>query len=169
MLLLGTGGAGGPGAGHTVGFLSALLAFIVGIGYSTTEIFMAGTPGKQILGLMIADERGVPATQEKLAKRWAVKNSGRIISMLGQMIGVAAIVYLGSLVGLVIFVGCFMVLGATRQALHDKVAGTAVFKKAFVMQHAGGAFPVMAPGTVPPPPPTPGAAVPPPPPVPPQA
>jgi len=164
-LLLGTGA---PNAGHAVGFVGLLLGFIISVGYSLTEIFLAGTPGKLVLGLMIADERGVPATTEQLAKRWGVKNSGRIISMLGQMVGVAAIMYLGGLVGLVIFVGCFLVLGQSRQALHDRAAHTAVFKKAAVMQQAGGAFPVMAPGTVPPPPPPVGAPMPPPPTVPPQ-
>jgi uncharacterized RDD family membrane protein YckC len=32
--------------------------------------------------------------------------------------------------GLVIFVGCFLVLGDKRQALHDLGAATAVFRKA---------------------------------------
>jgi uncharacterized RDD family membrane protein YckC len=161
-LLSGGAGPGSQATGQAVGFFGALVMLIVGVGYSLTEIFMAGTPGKLALGLMIADERGVPATSEQLAKRWAVKNSGRIIQFLGQLIGVAAIVYLGGIVALVIFIGCFFVLGQARQAFHDKAAGTAVFKKAFVMQTAGGAVPVMAPGTVPPPPPV-GAPVPPPP------
>lgn len=35
---------------------------------------------------------------------------------------------LGGLAGLVVGVGCFLVLGTARQALHDMVAKTAVFK-----------------------------------------
>ena len=35
----------------------------------------------------------------------------------------------GQVWGLVIFIGCFFVLGAKRQAIHDLIAKTAVFKK----------------------------------------
>jgi hypothetical protein len=36
---------------------------------------------------------------------------------------------LGNLGGLVIFVGCFFVLGMKRQAFHDMIMGTAVYPK----------------------------------------
>jgi hypothetical protein len=52
--------------------------------------------------------------------------------------------------GLVIFIGCFLTLGQARQALHDMLAHTAVYK---VAPPAG--FPVspMPPTTSVPPPP----------------
>src|SRR5437879_4909586 len=37
---------------------------------------------------------------------------------------------LASLLGLAAFAGCFLALGESRQALHDRIAGTAVFPKA---------------------------------------
>ena len=35
-----------------------------------------------------------------------------------------------SIYGLVISIGCFFVLGESRQAFHDLAAGTAVFRRA---------------------------------------
>ena len=44
------------------------------------------------------------------------------------MTHVALLGLLGKLAGMVIFVGCFLVLGQQKQAILDMVAGTAVFK-----------------------------------------
>jgi uncharacterized RDD family membrane protein YckC len=159
MIAVMSGGGGGTTAqtGATaVGIGFMILAFVIAIGYSLTEIFMAGTPGKQILGIIIADERGVRGSTQQLATRWIVKNSGNLIRMLGALIGVGIIVTLGTVVGLVIAVGCFFVLGQRRQAFHDMAAKTAVFKKALITAPAQG-FPVMPPGSSQAPPPPPAA------------
>ena len=66
----------------------------------------------------------------KLLARAAVKYSFSLLNLLALLTG--PISYepsnLGSLAGLVIFVGCFFVLGQNRQAIHDLVAQTAVYK-----------------------------------------
>jgi uncharacterized RDD family membrane protein YckC len=105
-----------------------------------------------LLGLKIASETGSPATQNQLVMRWALKNSGSLIGLLAIIIG-AVVPFLGMIIGwigalanLAIFVGCFLTLGAQRQALHDILAHTAVFK---LVPTAG--FPVM-PTQAPPPP-----------------
>jgi uncharacterized RDD family membrane protein YckC len=159
MIAVMSGGGGGTtaqGGATAVGIGFVILAIVIAIGYTLTEIFMAGTPGKQILGIIIADERGVRASTQQLATRWVVKHSGDLIRMVGTLTGIAIIVSLGGLVGLVIVVGCFFVLGQKRQAFHDNAAKTAVFKKALITSGAQG-FPVMPPGSQAPPPPPPAA------------
>ena len=146
---------GAPVPGRLV---ASLVGSLVGLAYWSTEIFRAASPGKMILGLKIGSETGAPATQNELVTRWLVKNSGGLIGLVAAVIG-AVVPFLGMVIGwvaalanLAIFVGCFLTLGQTRQALHDILAHTAVYK---VAPPAG--FPVtpvptsMAP---PPPPPT---------------
>jgi uncharacterized RDD family membrane protein YckC len=140
-----------------------LISFIVYLAYSLTEVFMAGTPGKQILKLKIVDQSGNNAPTDQLWKRWAVRWGATLgLGILWSLTGVGLFMALYSLAGLVLFAGCFMVLGANRQALHDVIAGTAIRQPAPVgfgaPGYAQGFQPVM-----------PGNAAPPPPPVPPQA
>src|SRR5436309_2313134 len=70
------GSATGQSGAQAVSIGLMILGFVISIGYSLTEIFMAGTPGKQILGIIIADESGVRATTQQLATRWMIKSSG---------------------------------------------------------------------------------------------
>jgi uncharacterized RDD family membrane protein YckC len=125
---------------RTAGIIGSLMQ----IAYSLTEIFMAGSPGKQILGLRIKSETGADAPVPQLVTRWAVRYSPLLLGFLGNFIGIFGL--LSGIVALVIFIGCFLTLGQNRQALHDMVAKTAVFRKAAAMI----GFPV---GTTAPPPP----------------
>jgi uncharacterized RDD family membrane protein YckC len=151
-LIFGAGGntAGSQNTASVVGIGFAIAVIIIGVGYTLMEVFLAATPGKMALGLIIADERGVPATRDQLFKRWAIKNSGNILQWLALLVGVAIIGTIGSIVGFIIFIGCFFTLGAAKQALHDKPAKTAVFKKAAIAQYQPRGFDVMPP-TAPPP------------------
>jgi uncharacterized RDD family membrane protein YckC len=154
-----SGGGGGSRAqtgAAMVGIGFLILIYLIVIGYSLTEIFMAGTPGKQMLGIIIGDERGVRGTTQQLATRWVVKNSGSLIQMVAGLVGLSFLDTLGRIVAFVIFVGCFFVLGQKRQAFHDQIAKTAVFKKALITAPAQG-FPVMPPGSSQAPPPPPAA------------
>ena len=71
---------------------------------------------------------GSDAGAGTLLTRAAIKYSHSLLSLLGLLTGIAILSKLGSLAGLVVFVGCFVVLGANRQALHDMLAKTAVYK-----------------------------------------
>lgn len=139
-----------------------LISFIVYLAYSLTEVFKAATPGKQILKLKIVDQSGSDAPREQLWKRWFVRWGATLgLGVLWALTGVGLFMWVYNLIGIVLFFGCFMVLGANRQALHDVIAGTAVRQPAPAGFAPQGFQPVMPPPT--------GAAVPPPPPVPPQA
>lgn len=104
-----------------------LISFIVYLAYSLTEVFKAGTPGKQILKLKIVDASGNDAPTDQLWRRWAVRWGATLgLGLLYCLTGWGLFMGLYSLAGLVLFGGCFMVLGANRQALHDVIAGTAI-------------------------------------------
>jgi uncharacterized RDD family membrane protein YckC len=122
-----------------------LVSSIVYLAYSLTEVFKAATPGKMILGLKIVDESGAPAPQEKLWKRWAFKWSSTILLLLWVVSGIGIVYNLSSLAGLAVLVSCLMALRATKQALHDQLAGTAV------LATKTAPIPAFAPATPPPP------------------
>ena len=109
-----------------------IAAAVLGLAYFLIEGFTGYTLGKLLLGMRIANADGTQAQVSKLLARWAVKNNNSIFSILAVATGVHAFRPLGSLGGLVIFVGCFLALGASKQALHDRICDTAVWPKAMV-------------------------------------
>lgn len=116
------------------GILGAIMALIVVLPltyvvYYLIEGLTGITLGKLILGIKVANEDGTTAQVGSLITRWAVKSSGNILTLLGAVLSVSILGTVGGILGLVIFIGCFLVLGAKKQALHDMVAKTAVFKK----------------------------------------
>ena len=157
--------------------IGAIIAALFGLAYTSTEIFLAGTPGKLILGMKIGSETGVvPAPQDQLIRRWVIKSSASLLNLLYAITFLGLFWWLASLAGVVIFIGCFFALGANRQALHDVLAHTAVYGPAAAMAQGfqpvmGGGYgagtgpaPVPGSGGVPYPPGGAGAPPPPPPP-----
>jgi hypothetical protein len=149
----------------TAARIGTIVAALFVLAYTSTEIFLAGSPGKLILGMKIGSETGVvPAPQDQLVRRWLVKSSGSLLNLLYAITFIGLFWWLAFLAGLVIFVGCFFALGATRQALHDVLAHTAVYGPAPAMQQGfqpimgGGYGAGAAPGTVPGVVPDPGGA-----------
>lgn len=116
------------GAGVAGFSILAIIMTLVPLGYLSTEIFNAATPGKQLMKLKIKNEDGTDADQSVLQKRWAIKCSGTLITLIGNITTLGIFAFVGGVVGLIIFLGCFLVLVEGRQTLHDKIAKTAVFK-----------------------------------------
>jgi uncharacterized RDD family membrane protein YckC len=110
-------------------FAFAIAAALIGVVYFLIEGFTGFTLGKLMLGIRVASDDGTAAPVSKLLFRYALKNSNFILSVLGALAGVHALVTLGRLAGLAIFVGCFFTLGMNKQAFHDMIAKTAVYKK----------------------------------------
>ena len=92
------------------------------------EVVKTATPGKMLLKLKIRAADGSEADQNTLITRFAVKNAGALLNILAAITTVGMLASLGSLAGLVVGLGCFLVLGTAKQALHDVVAKTAVYK-----------------------------------------
>lgn len=117
------GGAMGAMLGGIIGF--AVFALL----YNLTEIFLAATPGKMALKIIVRNEDGTPADNTVLATRYAIKNIMNLFTFVAAITGVFMLATLGNFLGLIVFLGCFLVLGASRQALHDKIAHTAVYRR----------------------------------------
>ena len=116
--------------GATAGGLSlgAIALSIIPLAYMSLEVVKAATPGKMLLKLKIRAADGSEADQNTLITRFAVKNAGALLNILAAITTVGMLASLGSLAGLVVGLGCFLVLGAAKQALHDVVAKTAVYR-----------------------------------------
>jgi uncharacterized RDD family membrane protein YckC len=138
---------------NNFGFVSLLGGALLLIGYGFCEALMGATPGKRIAGLVIAAEGGQPAARKALLKRWAAKQvpvffaaptavCWTLISPYNYHVPLPDFVALGVLVlavidtiltGLLLVMvagGCFLALGPSRLTLHDKLAGTAVYRAA---------------------------------------
>lgn len=129
-------GASGPdaaAAGAMAGILGAVVGATIGMGFLSLgwivwEGLTGQALGKMLLKLRIKAADGSTAGPDKLFTRAAIKYSQLLLRLIGALAGINAISQLGSLAGLVVFIGCFFVLGQNRQALHDILAKTAVFK-----------------------------------------
>lgn len=123
---------GAAAAAAAVGFVGGMMLgmTIVGVLYGFIEAFTGASPGKMALKLKIGFEDGRNAPVSVYLTRWAVKYSGSILGAIAALTGISLVGTLGSVCSLVIFIGCFLVLGQKKQAIHDMAAKTAVFKKA---------------------------------------
>jgi len=113
--------------------LPMLYAGIVGpLLYWALEAFSGASPGKRLLKLYIAREDGASAEPSIIAMRTIIKTSESILKLIA-IFPVADVVARGitsaaSLVEIAIVIGCFLALSAKKQALHDVIAHTAVFR-----------------------------------------
>jgi uncharacterized RDD family membrane protein YckC len=115
--------------------------------YSAFEVFTVGTPGKQLLGLEIANADGSEADGWKLSLRWSTKQSPVILGLLYLITGSTLLYFLGGLMQWLVAIGCLFAGTDSRQAWHDRWAQTAVFWRSRAPVPQG--FPVL-PGTPPP-------------------
>lgn len=137
-LLGGAVGAATPGdatrvvAGGVIGAILgvAVAAALIGTLYFLVEGFTGWTLGKLVLGIQIGNADGTPASIDTLLARYALKNCNLILTILAALTGIALLRVLGFVGGLVICVGFFMTLSASKQAIHDMIAKTAVYPRA---------------------------------------
>ena len=121
------------GAG-VAGFLGGMMGSIAGMVLilfliMLLEAFTGQTIGKMMLGIKNGDADGAAASTGKLLGRAAIKYIGTLCTILAGVTGIAMISTAGSLLGFAVFIGCFLALGANKQALHDMIAKTAVYNK----------------------------------------
>jgi uncharacterized RDD family membrane protein YckC len=128
----GVGSAASAALGAAVGAVFGAMAAFGGFVflYSLVEALAGASPGKMILGLKVGTDDGRRGSTGLYVKRWAIKYSGTLLGLLGAIPGLHLLGLLAPAAGLTIFIGCFLVLGDKRQALHDLGAATAVFRKA---------------------------------------
>ena len=104
-----------------------ITAVLMGFIYNLIEGFTGNTPAKYLLGIKIGNQDGTKASQGKLMGRFAIKNISSIIGLIAIALMASTLNTIGSVLGFVIFIGCFFVLGESKLALHDMIAKTAVY------------------------------------------
>lgn len=130
-----TGSAEGDAMVGGIGaMLGGMIGTIAGIYLMSLILFiMEGitgqTPGKMLLKLKNKNQDGSPAGAGSLWIRAFLKYIGAIMALLAGVTGVVMLSTIGGIAGFIIFIGCFFVLGQKRQAIHDLIAKTAVYKK----------------------------------------
>jgi len=137
-VLGGAAGAAGSGGGADAAVAGGIMGTIIGavaasafimVFYFIIEGFVGATLGKMILGIKIGTADGKNGSTGLYLTRYAIKNIGSLVAVIGLIVSVEIIGTIGSLLGLVILLGCFMALSSGKQALHDIAAKTAVYKK----------------------------------------
>ncbi len=129
------GGVAGQGLGAIMGAMlggamgAAAMVSLVSTVYGLIEGFVGQSPGKMILGIIIREQDGSPAARTTLLARYAVKNASTLLSLLAGITGSKLLESASGIAGVIVFLGCFLVLGASRLALHDMIAKTAVYPK----------------------------------------
>lgn len=99
-----------------------LLASIIALTYTLIEALTGASPGKRVMGLQVAREDGSRGDMQLYLLRWALKNSGNLLTFV--LPGIS------SIASMVFFFGSFAALGDKKQALHDMIVKSAVYKKA---------------------------------------
>lgn len=103
------------------------LSLAISVIYYSMEIFFAGTLGKIILGIRIGNEKREHADMKALLIRFFIKNSNLVFSLLFLLTSAQLFSTISFVFWLIIVFGFFMVLSDKRQALHDKIAHSAVY------------------------------------------
>lgn len=108
---------------------SILISSLLILLYYSTEIFLGASPGKMILGLVIADSNRTDAEIGKLVNRYLLKHSNSILAIIALITSISMFELFSNLILLIILIGFFFTLTNKRQALHDSLTGTAVYFK----------------------------------------
>lgn len=83
--------------------------------------------GKLSLGLRIRTSEGGPPAPARLLGRTLAKNLGYVLGTLTIVAKVDGLTLIAPIATLLVFLGCFLVLGSRRHALHDRLVATSVF------------------------------------------
>ena len=108
-------------------------ANLLSIVYSSLEILIGASLGKLILGIQIAKADRNKGNYTTLAYRFALKNLAMLFSVLWLATSSGVFNTLNVISSILLIVGFFFVLGQKRQAFHDMIAKTAVFRKTDVI------------------------------------
>jgi len=115
--------------------------------YSTFEKFSVGTPGKQLLGMEIANANGSEASFWTLSLRWSSKQMPIFFGAVYVLTQYPLLYPLPGLANSLVCVGCLYASTEFRQTWHDEWAHTAVIRRPKASKRRG--FAVMH-GTPPP-------------------
>lgn len=112
---------------YTWFYLVNLLGILACLSYAATEIINAASPGKVACGITIKSAEGTPAELDSLTRRAVVKYATLLLALLGAISTLSFFYTLALMAAIIVCMGCLLVLTESRQALHDRAAGTAVY------------------------------------------
>lgn len=130
-------GAGGMMAGATAGTLVIALLWLL------PEAIWGVSAGKAALGLHVGTDGGEWPPRSQLLLRWGVKSCPLWLGLLAEVVSRGLprvggwLSVLAELCALVVVGGGFLALRSHRQTLHDRVAGTALFRRTALLPPAG--------------------------------
>lgn len=97
--------------------------------YGLMELFFSASPAKLLLGLIIGTEAGNKAGIKPLTQRYFVKNFPYFLSLFSDHLSKTTFMILIIIFSSLFVFGCLMALQNQRQALHDIISKTAVYRK----------------------------------------
>ncbi len=109
--------------------LSFVFLNLIPLFYGFLEVLLAGSPGKLLLNIRIANVERTKAGTSSLLKRYLFKYSNYVFSLMYYLVFVEIFSFLSMIMLLVVFIGCFFTLGRKRRAFHDLPGRTAVYRK----------------------------------------
>ena len=114
-----------------MGGVSGLLAAtaLMGLVYPLVEGVTGASPGKWVLGLQVGHPDGRRGNVALFLTRFAVKFIRPVMGALSAVTGLSLLGWLAGPAGLVVSLGTLLLLAPHKQALHDKLAVTAVFRR----------------------------------------
>ena len=121
-------------------WMATVLTTVAALGYTSLEIFKAATPGKMLLKLKITNEDGTEANRQTLIKRWAIKQIPQLANFVAAITTLAIFGWVTMFCFIGYVISCCLTFRPERQALHDTIASTAVFRT----QQASAAMPMPA-------------------------
>jgi uncharacterized RDD family membrane protein YckC len=106
----------------------ALLPLFVTLGYGLIEGLGGRSLGKLIVGIGIRKADGEPAYAGTLLLRYAIKNAPLLLLIIALFARLGFLIGIGGVAVMVILLGALVMLGPEKRAIHDYLAGTAVFR-----------------------------------------
>ena len=113
--------------GGVIGLLGATA--LISVIYPLVEGLTGASPGKWILGLRVGRQDGLSGDVVLYLKRFAVKFIRPVMMAVSAAFGVVGLARLSGPAGTVMAIGTLLLLASHKQALHDKLAGTAVYRR----------------------------------------
>jgi uncharacterized RDD family membrane protein YckC len=116
--------------GILASFLSIIWSIIIGAAlYALLEAFTGASLGKMVVGIKIGTQDAKTAPVGRYLVRALIKNFQFVLLILTAYTYDSVFLRLNDIYSVFFIVSCLVALGADRLALHDKMTGTAVYKK----------------------------------------
>ena len=106
--------------------LISLIMIVLWLAYSTMEIFVGGTAGKILMGIVIARVDGEKAPRPVLVFRWFTKQMPWILFLFYGMSFNGGVYYLAGLINGIIWIGCLQMMDENKRSWLDQWAHTSV-------------------------------------------